>query len=273
MVRVPGCLPACVHAQGEWGLFLLGSWSTFRCRLPLQHIVLLSQGLPRVVSCGVAVRVACCSAGNDYVMARYPWADGTRQCAAGASYGGFMINWINGHDNRFKCLVCHDGATSSSPFCRISNLSGVACWQVCSRRWACTTAARRSSSTRSAFFFKPTCLPSPFLELGSFLTLVASLRSLCVSGRVRPASVQQRDGAPDVREVQPGELRAELGHARARRARVRFGPHHALARACLAHFDGAAAATTAFRSPRASRRSPRCSARSAGPLPLSSFLC
>ncbi len=28
----------------------------------------------------------------------------------GASYGGYMINWINGHtDSFFKCLVCHDG--------------------------------------------------------------------------------------------------------------------------------------------------------------------
>lgn len=29
--------------------------------------------------------------------------------AAGASYGGYMINWINGHTDRFDVLVCHDG--------------------------------------------------------------------------------------------------------------------------------------------------------------------
>jgi len=29
--------------------------------------------------------------------------------AAGASYGGYMINWILGHTNRFKALVSHDG--------------------------------------------------------------------------------------------------------------------------------------------------------------------
>ena len=29
--------------------------------------------------------------------------------ALGASYGGYMINWINGHTDRFKALVCHDG--------------------------------------------------------------------------------------------------------------------------------------------------------------------
>jgi dipeptidyl aminopeptidase/acylaminoacyl peptidase len=29
--------------------------------------------------------------------------------ALGASYGGYMINWINGKTDRFKALVCHDG--------------------------------------------------------------------------------------------------------------------------------------------------------------------
>ncbi|KAJ3334536.1 hypothetical protein HDU93_007766 [Gonapodya sp. JEL0774] len=35
--------------------------------------------------------------------------DPGRVCALGASYGGYMINWINGHTDRFKCLVNHDG--------------------------------------------------------------------------------------------------------------------------------------------------------------------
>ena len=30
-------------------------------------------------------------------------------CAAGASYGGYMIDWLAGHTDRFKCLVSHDG--------------------------------------------------------------------------------------------------------------------------------------------------------------------
>ncbi len=36
-------------------------------------------------------------------------ADGERMCAAGASYGGYMVNWINGHTDRFRCLVTHAG--------------------------------------------------------------------------------------------------------------------------------------------------------------------
>jgi dipeptidyl aminopeptidase/acylaminoacyl peptidase len=35
--------------------------------------------------------------------------DGARMCAAGASYGGYMIHWINGQTDRFKCLVSHAG--------------------------------------------------------------------------------------------------------------------------------------------------------------------
>ena len=43
-------------------------------------------------------------------LARYPWMDGTRVGALGASYGGYMINWIAGNwPDRFKCLVAHDG--------------------------------------------------------------------------------------------------------------------------------------------------------------------
>jgi len=43
-------------------------------------------------------------------LARYPWMDGDRVAALGASYGGYMINWIAGSwPDRFKCLVNHDG--------------------------------------------------------------------------------------------------------------------------------------------------------------------
>jgi len=41
---------------------------------------------------------------------RYSWLDGNRACALGASYGGYMMNWIQGNwPDRFKCIVNHDG--------------------------------------------------------------------------------------------------------------------------------------------------------------------
>ncbi|PYQ42476.1 MAG: S9 family peptidase [Acidobacteria bacterium] len=47
--------------------------------------------------------------GLDYAEEHYPFIDKKRECALGASYGGYMINWILGHTDRFKCLVSHDG--------------------------------------------------------------------------------------------------------------------------------------------------------------------
>jgi dipeptidyl aminopeptidase/acylaminoacyl peptidase len=41
---------------------------------------------------------------------RYPWMDGDKVAALGASFGGYMINWIAGNwPERFRCLVNHDG--------------------------------------------------------------------------------------------------------------------------------------------------------------------
>jgi dipeptidyl aminopeptidase/acylaminoacyl peptidase len=43
-------------------------------------------------------------------LERYPWMDGDRVGALGASFGGYMINWIAGNwPDRFRCLVNHDG--------------------------------------------------------------------------------------------------------------------------------------------------------------------
>jgi dipeptidyl aminopeptidase/acylaminoacyl peptidase len=47
--------------------------------------------------------------GLDHALARYPFLDGARVAALGASYGGYMVNWIAGNTGRFKCLVTHDG--------------------------------------------------------------------------------------------------------------------------------------------------------------------
>ncbi|KAI5782347.1 Alpha/Beta hydrolase protein [Peziza echinospora] len=47
----------------------------------------------------------------DHVVKTYKFLDASRAVALGASYGGYMINWIQGNPlgRRFKALVCHDG--------------------------------------------------------------------------------------------------------------------------------------------------------------------
>ena len=47
--------------------------------------------------------------GLDYVEKTYPFIDKNREAALGASYGGYMANWLLGHTDRFKCIVSHDG--------------------------------------------------------------------------------------------------------------------------------------------------------------------
>ncbi len=47
--------------------------------------------------------------GLDAAEAKFPFIDKTRECALGASYGGYMANWMLTHTTRFACIVTHDG--------------------------------------------------------------------------------------------------------------------------------------------------------------------
>lgn len=51
----------------------------------------------------------------DYVNSSLPYVDTSRGVEAGASFGGYMTNWMQGHElgRRFKALVTHDGSTST----------------------------------------------------------------------------------------------------------------------------------------------------------------
>jgi dipeptidyl aminopeptidase/acylaminoacyl peptidase len=45
----------------------------------------------------------------DEAIARYPFIDASRLCAAGASYGGHLANWIEATTTRYKCIISHAG--------------------------------------------------------------------------------------------------------------------------------------------------------------------
>lgn len=45
----------------------------------------------------------------DYSVKNFNYIDAKNTFAAGASFGGYMINWIEGHTNRFNAMVSHDG--------------------------------------------------------------------------------------------------------------------------------------------------------------------
>jgi len=45
----------------------------------------------------------------DYALKNFKFIDKKNTFTAGASYGGYMIDWIEGHTDRFNALVSHDG--------------------------------------------------------------------------------------------------------------------------------------------------------------------
>ncbi len=47
--------------------------------------------------------------GLDHAIETYPFLDDSRVAACGGSYGGFMVNWMAGHTDRFKALISHAG--------------------------------------------------------------------------------------------------------------------------------------------------------------------
>lgn len=55
-------------------------------------------------------------AGLQHVLDTYPAVDRERLVAAGGSYGGYMINWLQGHNSHtnFKAMVNHDGVFGKS---------------------------------------------------------------------------------------------------------------------------------------------------------------
>ncbi|MEE4296432.1 MAG: S9 family peptidase [Wenzhouxiangella sp.] len=68
----------------------------------------------------------------DVAIERFDFIDEDRQCAAGASYGGHLANWMQGATDRYRCLVSHAGlvnlitqwGTSDAVYHREANLGG-----------------------------------------------------------------------------------------------------------------------------------------------------
>jgi dipeptidyl aminopeptidase/acylaminoacyl peptidase len=48
----------------------------------------------------------------DEALKRYPFIDAAKLCAAGASYGGHLANWIEATTTRYQCIISHAGEVS-----------------------------------------------------------------------------------------------------------------------------------------------------------------
>ena len=92
--------------------------------------------------------------GLDYAEKTYPFIDKDRECALGASYGGYMINWILGHTNRFKCLVSHDGMFNTESAYGSTEELWFPEWEFGDTVWANREAYRKWSPHLFASQFK-----------------------------------------------------------------------------------------------------------------------
>ncbi len=125
----------------------------------------------------------------DVASTRYRYIDTTRMCAAGASYGGYIMNWFNGHTNRFKCLVSHAGAINNESQYGVNDGGIEREWRMGGPIWEKGGQWNRQSPIRYAQNFKtPTLITqgeNDFrVPLGESLTLFKILQRRQIASRL-----------------------------------------------------------------------------------------
>ncbi len=88
-----------------------------------------------------------------------PFVDAARVAAAGASYGGYMVNWIEGHTNGdFRCLVSHDGVYNLESMYGATEELWFPEWEFAGTPWTNPEMYAKWSPHRFAANFKTPCL-------------------------------------------------------------------------------------------------------------------
>ena len=94
----------------------------------------------------------------DAVAAKIPEADASRACAAGGSYGGYMVNWLLGQTGRrFRCFVSHAGLYDMRAFYGATEETWFPEWDFGGPYWASDELYEEfSPSSYAAQFETPT---------------------------------------------------------------------------------------------------------------------
>jgi len=92
--------------------------------------------------------------GLDYVVNRFGFIDRDRVGAAGGSYGGFMVNWIAGQTDRFKCLISHAGLAEHWSMFGATEEIWFPQWEFGGRPWEAPELHEKWSPVRYARNFK-----------------------------------------------------------------------------------------------------------------------
>ncbi|HVH88148.1 MAG TPA: S9 family peptidase [Terriglobales bacterium] len=127
--------------------------------------------------------------GLDYVEKAYPFVDKERECALGASYGGYMIDWLLGHTTRFKCLVSHDGMFNAVSSFGTTEELWFNTWEFKGTPWTNPSTYKKWSPNESAAKFKtPTLVVHGQLDyrldLSEGLQLFTTLQLLKVPSKM-----------------------------------------------------------------------------------------
>jgi dipeptidyl aminopeptidase/acylaminoacyl peptidase len=91
-------------------------------------------------------------------LAALQYVDPKRIGAAGASYGGYMINWIEGHTERFACLVSMEGTYSTSSSYGTTEELWFPEWEFGGTPWNKSEAYAKWSPDGFVKSFKTPCL-------------------------------------------------------------------------------------------------------------------
>jgi dipeptidyl aminopeptidase/acylaminoacyl peptidase len=127
--------------------------------------------------------------GLDYVEKTFPFIDKNREAALGASYGGYMANWLLGHTDRFKCIVSHDGIFNTESAYGTTEELWFPEWEFGGPPWKNREKYRRYSPHLSADKFKtPTLVVHGQLDyrldVGEGFQLFTTLQRLKVPSKM-----------------------------------------------------------------------------------------
>lgn len=89
-----------------------------------------------------------------------PYVDGRKVAAMGASYGGYMVNWIAGHSDRFACLVSHAGVFDLRSMYLETEETWFPRWEFGGDPWTTDRYTRHSPSMFADRFKTPTLVIS-----------------------------------------------------------------------------------------------------------------
>ncbi|MCJ7554507.1 MAG: S9 family peptidase [Ignavibacteriaceae bacterium] len=90
----------------------------------------------------------------DYAIENFSFIDAKNTFASGASYGGYMINWIEGHTDRFSALFCHNGTFNLESMWGTTEELWFPEWDISGTPWENPEAYEKWSPHRYAKNFK-----------------------------------------------------------------------------------------------------------------------